>query len=635
MALDGLGLVRSDALRSEARTWSVWSRTAVRKGAASHGDPILRLAPHVATFPLEDIRSPQLLVARHDQGRHGLRIVMVVANDVTRDSRVLREASVLARAGHQVTVLGIMNARTEAPALEVRDGFVIHRLPFRARPPAWWVPPDFYGRIRQRAVRQYRIHRSRLGAVVRRGKRQRRIAAARFRRIGYHVHRAGRLLDARIRRHRVGSSVSRRSRPTQELAGQRRILGGSWRTKVPRGLLPAARTIAPVAWGVVRQTVGAPVRVGRALWRAIQAWAAILTLLGWGTLYLLANRTSGGALEWLTGWRWRWLGWARYVAEHAQDADVWHGHDLTSLPAVVLLKRQRGGMAVYDSHEIYLESGRHALQPRWAKARLEKLERTLASEVDAVITVNRSLAAILAERLGRTDIEVLYNCPPRASGIRRTSPLRRALGLPRRVPLLLYHGSLAPHRGVEQLLDAIQLPALADAHLAFLGFGPLTDWLRGQAADQKYEQRVHVVDAVSPDDLPAWLVGVDVAVAPIQASTLNHRYSSPNKVFEAIAAGTPVAGSDFPEFRSVIADPSYGPLGTLFDSSRPAAIAEAVRELLDLRPAEKAQLRRRCQLASERRWNWETESVALLRVYDGFAQRAPAAQSLLAAVGAT
>lgn len=377
--------------------------------------------------------------------------------------------------------------------------------------------------------------------------------------------------------------------------------------------------IARAGLGAVERMAVAPLRVIQAIGRAVRAWASILVLLTWGSAYLLANRFTSGAIEWQTGWRWRWLGWARYVAEQAPDADVWHGHDMTSLPAIVELKRRRGGMAIYDSHEIYLESGRHADQPRWAKAPLEALERRLVTEVDAVVTVNHSVAGILERRLGRSDIQVLYNCPPRRSSTRGPSPIRRALGLSRSVPLLLYHGSLAPHRGIEQLLEAIQRHELGQVQLAFLGFGSMTEWLRSEVRHPRYGGRVHLFDAVAPDDLADWLSGVDVAVAPIQPSTVNHRNSSPNKVFEAIAAGTPVAGSDFAEFRRVISDPVLGPLGTLFDPSQPADIARAVRQILDATPAARAALRRRCRDASARRWNWETESLALVALYDRFA----------------
>lgn len=616
-----------------------------------------------------------------------LRVVMVVANDVTHDSRVLREAGVLAASGHRVTVLGIMTARTVAPEVELRDGFVIRRLRYRARPPGWWIPPDFYARIRYRANRQYRIHRARLFSLGRRARREllrRRVglrdrgassgaglelmrwtasrakrlnaavrkrvdrSAAAVRRFDRRAHRAAdraRRLARRARR-APRSAWSRKVRGAMATAGirarsamlSRRSLLATWSSARPRRVrvdatpwhtgqrrMLISRSAARMTWSrVLQRTIAPALRTLRAIGRGLRAWAGIVALLMWGSIYLLANRLTRGALEWQTGWRWRWLGWAEYIAKHAPDADVWHGHDMTSLPAIVELKRRRGGYAVYDSHEVYLESGRHAAQPRWAKAPLEALERRLVAEVDAVITVNESLAGILARRLGSPGVHVLYNCPPRTTPS-TYAPLRRALSLADTVPLLVYHGSLTPHRGLEQLLEAIARPELRDAHLAFMGFGALMGWLRAEAGNARYSGRVHVLDAVAPERLTDWLRGVDVAVAPIQDSTLNHRYSSPNKVFEAIAAGTPVAGSDFPEFRRVINDPHFGPLGALFDPSRPEDIARAVRGILDADPAERAALRRRCLEASRLRWNWETECRSLMTLYDGFASDRAAA----------
>jgi glycosyltransferase involved in cell wall biosynthesis len=575
-----------------------------------------------------------------------LRVVMVVANDVTRDSRVLREAGALAAAGHHVTVLGIHTARTTAPPVETRDGFVIRRLPFRARPPSWWVPPNYRDRLRARVERQLTLHRARLTAIRRRLERRApRGGVAAWARAGAVALHGARLggdgprPTSRRRRRSIGSrgravraAALRLVRsPVSAWPGKFVRTGGrlrrrlAWRARRALRSRASARSfIAGIGRGVAAVAV-VPLRVLGALGRVGRPYATVVMLGVWGSSYLLANRLSGGAIEWLTGWRWRWLGWARYVAQHAPDADVWHGHDFTSLPAIVELKRRRGGMAVYDTHEIYLESGRSAGHPRWAKEPLERLERRLAAEVDAVVTVNDSLATVIGRRLGRRDVEVVYNCPGRRGAsvgtLRLASPLRRALRLTAEVPLALYHGSFSPHRGIEQLLEAMLLPPMTGVHVALLGHGSLQGWLTEEASDARYGGRLHVVEGVPPDVLLDWLVGVDVAVAPIQPSTLNHWYSSPNKVFEAIAVGIPVAGSDFPEFRRVIADAPGGPLGVLFDPTEPVNIATAVRGLLDLPEPERAAMQRRCAIAAERRWNWEIESRRLLDVYDALGAR--------------
>jgi len=62
-----------------------------------------------------------------------LRVVMMVANDVTNDSRVRKEAAALAETGAEVTVLGVSDSGL--PSREILDGALIVRVavPFNLR----------------------------------------------------------------------------------------------------------------------------------------------------------------------------------------------------------------------------------------------------------------------------------------------------------------------------------------------------------------------------------------------------------------------------------------------------------------------------------------------------------------------
>jgi len=113
---------------------------------------------------------------------------------------------------------------------------------------------------------------------------------------------------------------------------------------------------------------------------------------------------------------------------------------------------------------------------------------------------------------------------------------------------------------------------------------------------------------------------------------MNHIYSSPNKVFEAIAVGIPVVGSDFPEFKKVVLG-ADGPLGILFDPTSPQAIAAAIRAILDLAPGERDALRLRCRQAAQNRWNWEIQSGKFLELYDRLEDVTVASRSRNPAVG--
>jgi glycosyltransferase involved in cell wall biosynthesis len=322
-------------------------------------------------------------------------------------------------------------------------------------------------------------------------------------------------------------------------------------------------------------------------------------------------------LDWLVSWRWSILGWADAAAAAAPPAEVYHGHDLTGLPAAVRAARRNGGKVVYDSHEIFLESGANVHRPAWVRRRFGRIERRWMAEAEALVTVNRSLAEELGRRLSPRRTVVLYNTPARwEETATRTTLIREAAGIPPGDPIALYHGGFSAHRGLEELGEAILEPGMERVHAVFLGYGSLRGWLDREAADARYGGRFHVLDAVTPAELVPWVASADVGVMAIQPSTLNHRMSTPNKLFECLAAGVPVVASDFPEMRRIVLEDPSGPLGELCDPSSPADIATAIHRILDLSPEETAELRARCLRAAHDRWNWETESAGLVALYD-------------------
>ncbi len=332
---------------------------------------------------------------------------------------------------------------------------------------------------------------------------------------------------------------------------------------------------------------------------------------------VLRRPTTLDSLDWLAMWRFGNLGWTNAAADAAPVADLHHGHDLTGLPAAVRAARRDGTPVVYDSHELFLDSGAVRGRPRWAVSWLDRLERRLAHETSVLVTVNRALAERLGPRLGIERVVVVHNCPPRPPAQAPTPDgrLRRAIGVDRAARVVVSHGGFRQDRGLEVLVEAIRRPELADVHLALLGFGPLRETLLAMAADPASGGRIHVLDPVPPDDVVGWIGDADVAAMPLQPRPLNYFLSTPNKLFESLAAGLPVVGSDFPGIRSVILDDPDGPLGALCDPTDPASIAAAIRSILDLPAEARADLRERTRRAARERWNWETESAKLVALY--------------------
>lgn len=335
-------------------------------------------------------------------------------------------------------------------------------------------------------------------------------------------------------------------------------------------------------------------------------------------------RPGGGDLHWFVRWRWLVLGWARLAAYAAPSSGIWHGHDLTGLAAAIEARRLHGGQVVYDSHEIYVEAGAHAHRANWVRSLLERSERRWSANAAALVTVNDALAVELGHRLRPRRTVVVHNCPARwTPPAERLDHIRIATDIPAHAPIALYHGGFSLNRGMEQLAQAILEPGLERVHAVYLGYGARRTALLEMAAEPRFGGRIHVLDAVRPDELLPWVASADIGVMTFQAVSLNNRLSTPNKLFECLAAGVPVISSDFPDRRQIVLGDPAGPLGAVCQPDDVADVARAIRSILDLPADQRDALRARCLRAAHERWNWETESAKLVALYDELSAGGP------------
>jgi glycosyltransferase involved in cell wall biosynthesis len=314
---------------------------------------------------------------------------------------------------------------------------------------------------------------------------------------------------------------------------------------------------------------------------------------------------------------WAVRGWSLAARRVTPPADAYHGHDLSGLIAAWLAaRRQPGSIVVYDSHELFLEAGAVASLPRLPRRVVGLLEGALARRAAAVVTVNPSIGAELVQRCRISQPVVVMNCAPRWHPEMTDPPVcdrfREVLPIPPGQPIVLYQGAFTPHRGIEPMVRALAEPELTGAAGVFLGYGPMRDWLLAEARRPAVAGRMHVLEAVPPDELLEWTASADVTGAPIERVNLNHWYSTPNKMFESMAAGVPFVSSDFPERGRIIRDSGAG---VLCDPGDIRSVAQAFASVLTLSATERLEFRRRCRRAALDRYNWETESTRLVELY--------------------
>ncbi len=354
-------------------------------------------------------------------------------------------------------------------------------------------------------------------------------------------------------------------------------------------------------------------RTVRARWTAARRGSAASG--GGATSVNAAERGRGPAarLKDLAGRAYGAMAWMRFGraalrAACAEPADIVLAHDLNTLPVAALAARRLGARLLYDSHEVFAELPAHS---PLARRRWLLVERALLPRVEAMWMSSPGHAEVFAANHGVPVPPVIINVPsmdpdPLAAGV---PDLHTELDLDPELAIALYIGGVYPHRPLRMVVDAVR--ELEDCAAVIMGPGlpSYMDELRGRADELGIADRVRVASAVPIADVVRYAAAADVGIIPFLNTSLNNFHGLPNKIFEYIAAGTPVVASDFPQLRAVI---DRHQVGLTFDPDQPGALTEAIQGVLG--DPERLAMWRANAAAAATQLNWEVESRRLLEI---------------------
>jgi len=189
---------------------------------------------------------------------------------------------------------------------------------------------------------------------------------------------------------------------------------------------------------------------------------------------------------------------------------------------------------------------------------------------------------------------------------RAPSPsLRAGLGVPPSSPVVLSIGRFVAEKGHRHLLEAAARieRTRAGVHWALVGAGELEEPLRRQARGLGLESQVHFIGW--RDDVPDVLAVGDVFVLPSENEGFGR------VVVEAMAMARAVVATAVGGVPEIVRD---GETGILVPPAAPAALADAVRSLLD-DPARAARLGAAGRARAESRFSLTAHVDAVERVY--------------------
>jgi glycosyltransferase involved in cell wall biosynthesis len=286
--------------------------------------------------------------------------------------------------------------------------------------------------------------------------------------------------------------------------------------------------------------------------------------------------------------------------QHAPPADLYIANDWPMLPLAAALARRSTSRYLYDSHE--LATAEYAESRKWRLVNLpyvRAIESRYIAGAAAILTVSEGIAESLVRLYGLAALPAVVRNVPAFREVSTHVLDRRRIGL-------LYHGLVAPGRGLEELIASV---AQWRPEFGLTIRGPIQpvygDELRRLTAALGVEHRIEFAPAVTPNQLIDLAAKSDIGIVAMPGNSLNSMLALPNKFFEYVMAGLALCVTDLPEMARLV---RRFDLGRLTAASESGAIAAAVNGFT---PEEIDHCRSRARLAA-RELNWQRESQRLV-----------------------
>lgn len=296
-----------------------------------------------------------------------------------------------------------------------------------------------------------------------------------------------------------------------------------------------------------------------------------------------------------------------------------YGRQRRQTLSVLNLRRRLGlGAArcpvVYEFHNL---DHRNAEQEgRVSQAtRIRDEEGRLVEGCDALTAISEPLAEDLVEVFGLAEAPRLV---PDGVDLERFEFARasrasagvRGAGTGR--PRAVYGGSLHTHKGVDSLLE---LAASIDLEfeLRIVGGHPearLVELRRRVEEHPVLRRRVVFLGQRPAPTVAEELCSADAILLPSAEVERSERYTSPLKLFEAMATGVPIVAAPSAAHRSVLRD---GRTAYLAASASPEDLGRALRRCFE--GSEEGAARARGALLEVRRYGWEQRARTILDVF--------------------
>ncbi|HAV77204.1 MAG TPA: glycosyltransferase WbuB [Anaerolineae bacterium] len=297
-------------------------------------------------------------------------------------------------------------------------------------------------------------------------------------------------------------------------------------------------------------------------------------------------------------WQFRLSLW---LYSHRRVCDVLHACDFDTILPCFLMKLVFEKKIVYDIFDFYPDHLRNT--PEWIKNSIRTLDQWLINHADSVILVDDSRREQIKDTKPKS-VSIIYNSPQDIK-LQDHNYIPSSNGRLQ----LIYVGLLQKERGI------IEAASLLKNHrnwvLDIAGFGGDEDEIYAACKDL---HNINWHGTVSYKKALKLSAAADVLFATYDPSIPNHRYSSPNKLFEAMMLGKPIIVSQNTNMDMIVERHNCGIIVSYGNITE----LDAALQKLANDPSLRARLGTNARKAYETEYSWQIMSSRLVKLYSQF-----------------
>lgn len=271
---------------------------------------------------------------------------------------------------------------------------------------------------------------------------------------------------------------------------------------------------------------------------------------------------------------------------------VYFAHDFRDVQLLLFRKIH----IFFEIHDFYRSS-------------IDLLNRRALRRSMGLIVTNRIKIADLVKRYGFPASKMLH--APNAVNVSQFNPqmtqaeARATLGLPSDRKIALYAGHLFSWKGVDTLIPASVL--LSETASVYVIGGTDTDIALYKEKAGQMHAPIHIEGRKQHSEVPIWLRAADILILPNTAKEESSRLeTSPVKLFEYLASGTPVVASDIPSIHNVVSEQEVN----FFEADNSEDLALVISRVLQALDAAKKKAADAQNLV--RQYSWERRAKLLV-----------------------